>query len=103
MTARIIALYGHPTDAAEFDRYYASTHVPLTKKLPGLRTYILSRGTIGALDGKAPYHLVAELTFDSVEEAQAAFGSAEGEAVVADLGNFASGGVSLMWYQAADA
>ncbi len=47
------------------------------------------------LDGPAPYHLIATLTFDSVEAIQAALGTPEGQATAADLGNFATGGVEL--------
>jgi uncharacterized protein (TIGR02118 family) len=103
MPARLLALYGHPTDTAAFDRHYTSTHVPLAKKLPGLRSYTLSHGQIGAADGKAPYHLVGELTFDSLADVQAALSSPEGAAAAGDLGNFATGGVTLVWYEVSDA
>jgi uncharacterized protein (TIGR02118 family) len=103
MPARLLALYGHPTDPAAFDRHYSSTHVPLAKKLPGLRSYTISRGAVGAPDGQAPYYLIGELDFDSVADIQAAFSSPEGAAAAADLGNFASGGVTLVWYEVAPA
>ena len=67
MTARLLALYGQPTDPAAFDRHYRDTHTPLAKKLPGLRSYNVSDGQVGAPDGKAPYYLIAELTLASID------------------------------------
>ena len=96
--AKAIALYNPPKDAGAFDRYYYGTHVPLAKKMPGLRSYAVNDGPIATPAGPAPYHLVALLGFDSMAAMQAALGSPEGQAVVADLGNFASGGVSVLMF-----
>ena len=93
--AKLIAMYKTPTDEAEFDRYYHSTHVPIAKRVPGLRHYEISRGPVVTLDGQAPYHLVAILTFDSVAAIQAALASPEGQATAADLGHFATAGVDI--------
>ncbi|HWK65960.1 MAG TPA: EthD family reductase [Rhizobiaceae bacterium] len=93
--ARIVALYMTPKDRDAFDRYYHATHVPLAKKLPGLREYDISQGPIQTASGPADVHLVATLTFDSVQAIESALGSAEGKAVAADLGKFADGGVEL--------
>ena len=35
----LTVLYGHPTDPAAFDAHYASTHVPLVEKIPGLESF----------------------------------------------------------------
>lgn len=96
--ATAIALYNAPVDPAAFDAYYASTHVPLAKRLPGLRSYEVSSGTIMTPGGVAPYHLVGVLRFDSMDDLLAALASPEGEAVVADLPKFATGGVSVMFF-----
>ena len=42
--AKIVVTYKTPTDPAAFDKYYAETHIPLAKKMPGLRKYEVSRG-----------------------------------------------------------
>ena len=34
---RFIVLYDKPEDTEAFDRHYREIHIPLTKKLPGLR------------------------------------------------------------------
>jgi uncharacterized protein (TIGR02118 family) len=93
--ARVIAMYGKPADAAAFDRYYFDTHVPLAKRIPGLRTYEVTRGAIAKLGGVAPFHLIATLTFDSLADVERALASPEGQATAADLGRFATGGVDV--------
>jgi uncharacterized protein (TIGR02118 family) len=51
----------------------------------------------GSLDGSTPpYHLQAELYFDSSDAMMAALGSPEGQAAAADVANFATGGVTMM-------
>jgi uncharacterized protein (TIGR02118 family) len=103
MAAHLIALYHQPADTAAFDSYYAGTHVPLAKKVPGLRSYTVSKGRVSSPAGPAPYYLVADLTFDSKAELQAGLGSPEGAATAADLGNFATGGVTLLVFESVDA
>lgn len=93
--AKVIAMYKRPVDPAAFDRYYYATHVPIAKKIPGLRHYEVTSGPVTTLEGTSPYHLVALLTFDSLAAIQAALGTPEGQATAADLGNFATGGVDL--------
>lgn len=98
----VLVQYGTPADAAAFDRYYRETHIPLAKRLPGLRGYTISAGTVDSVPGSpvpAPY-LVALLSFDSVAAFEAALTSAEGQATAADLANFATGGVSMAAFEA---
>ena len=93
---KLFAMYKRPIDPAAFDRYYYATHVPIAKKVPGLRHYEVTTGDVAALGGgPSPYHLIAVLTFDSIAAVQAALGTPEGQATAADLGNFATGGVDL--------
>jgi len=93
--AKVVAMYGTPSDPAAFDRYYFDKHVPLAKTMPGVLAYEVTRGTIATMDGPSPYYLIAMLTFDSLAAIQTALTSAEGQATAADLGNFATGGVEL--------
>ena len=46
--AQLVVLYKTPKSADAFDRYYYATHVPLAKKLPGLKKYDVSKGTVAA-------------------------------------------------------
>jgi uncharacterized protein (TIGR02118 family) len=100
--ADVVVLYKTPKDPAAFDKYYAATHIPLAKKMPGLRKYQVSQGPVGSPAGSSGVYLVATLTFDSVAAIQAAFGSAEGKATAADLPNFASGGTDILIFDAKD-
>jgi uncharacterized protein (TIGR02118 family) len=68
----------------------------LVKTISGLEAYQVTRGSIGSVGGgSAPYHLIATLTFSSLAAINAALVSPQGQAIAADLGNFATGGVDL--------
>ena len=43
MTARFLALYETPADQETFDQHYRQIHIPLLRRLPGLRRYTVSR------------------------------------------------------------
>lgn len=91
-----VVLYGKPDDAGAFDRYYEQTHTPLAKKIPGLKRFEVTK-TVATPDGSPPpYYLLAILTFDGPEEAQAGLQSVEGQAATQDLANFATGGVTVL-------
>jgi uncharacterized protein (TIGR02118 family) len=93
---KLTVLYGPPTDPAGFDEYYMGRHVPLVAAIPGLRRNEVARVS-GSLDGTpAPYHLLAELYFDSADALVAALGSPEGRAATADVANFATGTVTSL-------
>jgi uncharacterized protein (TIGR02118 family) len=96
--ADVVVMYKTPTDPAAFDRYYAETHIALAKKMPGLRRYQLSDGTVATPVGASGFYLIATLTFDNMAAVQAAFASREGQAAAADVPNFASGGADILLY-----
>ena len=96
--AQVVVTYKTPKDPAAFDKYYAETHIPLARKLPGLRKYEISQGPVATPAGPAGVHLMAILSFDNMAAVQAAFGSPEGQATAADLPKFASGGADLMFF-----
>src|SRR6476469_8384842 len=96
MAAQVLVLYNTPADAEAFARHYADVHTPLVKKMPGLRSLAVSNGPVMSPQGPAPYHFVATLTFDSMADLQAGFGSDEGRATAADLRNFAQAGVTIL-------
>lgn len=65
------------------------------EKIPNLQRF--ERAKIVAIpDGsEPPYYRIGELYFEDVEQMQAGLASEEGQAVVADLQNFATGGVTI--------
>jgi uncharacterized protein (TIGR02118 family) len=96
--AQLVVMYKTPKDVAAFDKYYAEKHIPIAKKLPGLRKYEVSQGPVGTPAGPSGNHLIALLTFDSVAAIQAAFASAEGKAAAADVATFATGGADMLLF-----
>lgn len=99
--ARIVALYPAPQDPAEFDRYYETKHVELAQQMPKLRSIELSKGPVISPTG-GTYHRVGTLRFDSMDDLQEAVESPQGQATAADLSNFATGGVTLLFFDTID-
>lgn len=95
---RILVLYNQPADTAAFDRYYFETHVPIAKKLPRLRSYVVSSGSPGLMAGEQAPYLIAELEFDNEADLQTALSSPEGRTTVADVANFAQAGVTILTF-----
>jgi uncharacterized protein (TIGR02118 family) len=100
--AQVVVTYKTPKDTAAFDKYYAETHIPLAKKMPGLRKYQVSKGPVATPAGPSGAHLIAILTFDNMAAIGAAFGSAEGRATAADVSKFASGGADIVFFDTSD-
>jgi uncharacterized protein (TIGR02118 family) len=93
--ATLIAMYKTPKDTAAFDKHYFERHVPLAKKIPGLRKYEVNLGPVATPTGPSGYHLVALLHYDNMAAIQKAFASPEGQAAVADIPTFATGGADI--------
>jgi uncharacterized protein (TIGR02118 family) len=92
--ARLIALYAVPEDADAFDAHYRETHAPIVNRYPKIRDVRLTR-PIGVAGREAPYHLMAEMVFDTVADLEEALASEAGVASAKDLRTFASAGVTL--------
>lgn len=97
--AKLIVMYNRPADPAAFNDYYFNTHVPLAKTVPGIRGYSVSSGSVYALQGPSPFHMIATLEFDSVADLQAAVASPQGQRTAADLANFADGGAQMLVFE----
>lgn len=100
--AKLIVSYRMPNNSKAFDHHYASVHVPLVKKIPGLLKLETSVGPVATPPGGTAHHLVAILHFGSMQSLGAALASSEGEAAKADIGNFATGGADLMFFDTAE-
>ncbi|OMH34994.1 EthD family reductase [Tersicoccus sp. Bi-70] len=88
---KLLVLYPEPADRTAFEQYYRTHHLPLAARLPRVRW---SRFSV-ALDG-APYAAVFEAEFDSREDYVAAMASPEGQAVQADVPNYAPPGTLVL-------
>jgi uncharacterized protein (TIGR02118 family) len=96
--ARLVVMYRTPKDPAAFDRYYFASHVPIAKKIPGLRKYEVSEGPVATPTGASGFHLVATLHFDDMAAIQRAFASPQGQAAAADVQTFATGGADMFMF-----
>ncbi|MDX8479681.1 EthD family reductase [Mesorhizobium sp. VK24D] len=87
--ARMVVIYPTPKDVEAFDRHYFEIHVPLAKKIPGLRKYEVSDGPIATPVGSFNVHRIGTLYFDDLAAIEKAFASPEGRAAGADRRLFA--------------
>ena len=82
--AQMVVIYRTPKDPVAFDRHYFDIHVPLAKKLPGLRSYHVNHGPIAAPIGAPDVYRIGTLHFDDLAAIKTAFASPEGQAAAAD-------------------
>ena len=99
--ARMLVIYRMPPHVEAFDRHYFDVHVPLAKKLPGLRKYEVSEGPIAAPVGPGRVHRIGTLHFDNLAAIETAFASAEGQAAGKDRRLFApdDSGVQMFLFE----
>ena len=92
---KVTVLYGQPTSPDEFEKYYAGTHLPIAAKVKGVARIELTKFVAAPDGGKAAYYRMAELYFTTQAQMEQSLGSPEGQAAVADLPKFATGGVTI--------
>lgn len=91
---RLVVLYNTPEDPEAFDAHYRDVHTPIVERYPKLRALTTCRPE-GVGGRPSPYHLMAEMTFDTQDDLNEALSSEAGAASARDLRNFASAGVTL--------
>lgn len=94
---RLLVLYGQPDDPKAFDRHYQEVHIPIAKRMPGLKKW-----TIGKVQGTpdsqpSPYYYVADLYMETREDFDNLLSSPEGLAAVDDVPNYATGGATFLY------
>lgn len=94
----MIVIYRTPRDPAAFDAHYYDVHVPLAKKLAGLRRYEVSRRPVATPAGDPEPYLIATLEFDSLDALRKAFATPEGRACAADRRVLAPNDEDLQMY-----
>jgi uncharacterized protein (TIGR02118 family) len=92
---KLTVLYGHPRDPEAFERYYAQTHMPIAAKMTTIRRFELSKAVATPDASPLPYYRMAEAYFDDTAHMQRVLATPEAQATVADLENFATGGVTI--------
>jgi uncharacterized protein (TIGR02118 family) len=99
---RVLVLYLPPGDPLAFREYFEHTHIPLAARMPGQRTMRYSFD-VSAAGGESPYFGVMEAEFDDADALAASMASPEGQAVVADIPNYATGGAIMLSYPVQEA
>jgi uncharacterized protein (TIGR02118 family) len=85
--ARFLVFWERPSDPEAFERHYREIHIPLARKMPGLRSYAISDNPV-PVRGE-PYFRIAELRWDSMDELHAGIASPEARAVSEDTDRLA--------------
>ncbi len=93
---KFYAMYKRPADEAAFFKYYNDVHIPLVRKVPGLKGAVVNRIVGSPMGGEAPYFLIAELHFADKAAFDAASRTPEFQATGADVANFAKGLLTVM-------
>ena len=91
---RLIALYHPPDDPDAFDAHYRDVHTPIVGRYPNLRHMRLTKPA-GVAGRPSPFHLMAEMVFDSDADLDGALASDAGAESARDLRNFAGAGVTM--------
>ncbi len=94
---RLTVLYNQPDDPVEFDRYYRETHIPLARTMQGLQGWTIGKCQSAVPGEDPPYYMIVGLYADSREAMEAILASPEGQATVADVANFATGGATFLY------
>ena len=99
---RILALHGQPIDESSYTGHYIDVHMPIVQRIPGLRNIRFGR-VLETADGKPPpYYLVSDVYFDDKASFEAALESPQMKQALADVPNFATGGVTIMFCECDD-
>lgn len=98
---KLLVLYSMPTDVEHFRNYYVETHLPLVRKVSGIKGLRYSMD-VNRFGGESPYFCVAEIEFEDRNSMKDALRSEEGRAMSADTENFASEGSVVLHYTTAE-
>ncbi|MFB9907996.1 EthD family reductase [Allokutzneria oryzae] len=96
---RLTVLYGHPHDPKAFDEYYETVHLPLARKMEGLTGWTIGKCEPLVAGAQAPYYMTVGLYAESRERLEEILASPEGQATVADVPNFATGGAWFCYHE----
>jgi uncharacterized protein (TIGR02118 family) len=96
---RLTILYRHPDNPQEFDEYYWNVHLPIARKMDGLKGWTIGHCESAEPGSKPPYHLIVGLYADTREDLERILATPEGQAAVQDVPNFATGGVTFVYNQ----
>ena len=91
---KVTVLYGHPKSSADFEKYYFETHMPLVAAAKAGKRTETSKCPLAADGSPGPFYRIFEIWFDSQADMNAITATPEWKKLVADVPNFASGGIT---------
>jgi len=94
---RLTVLYGHPKDPVAFDRYYRETHIPIARRMRGLKGWTIGKCEAAEAGQRAPYYMIVGLYAETRADLEAILASPEGQATIDDVPRFATGGVTFLY------
>ncbi len=102
MPAKILVLFGKPTDPQLFDKQYWEEHVPMAKKMPGLKKFTVHK-IVPPPGRDPPYYLVVEMEFDNMDALKNATKSPESQESTKHATKIATGGMTFLFAESKDA
>ncbi len=100
--ASIIVLFGKPQDPQEFDELYWKEHVPMARKMPGLKKFTVHK--VAPPPGREPpYYQVVEMEFESMDELKKATKSLESQESTRHASKIATGGMTFLYTESKEA
>ena len=94
---RLNVLYGHPADPAEFDRYYEAVHIPIARTMEGLLGWTIGKCQPISGSEQPAYYMIVSLYAESRAAMEEILASPAGQATIADVPKFATGGVTFFY------
>jgi uncharacterized protein (TIGR02118 family) len=94
--AKLIVIYPRPTDIDAFDKRYQEEHVPMAVEKLGGKTKFLATKVLGSPQGIAPFHVMAEIYFPSLEALQKCAESEGGKETMAHAVAISTGGSPIV-------
>lgn len=88
----LVVLYGPPVDPAAFEEYYANVHLPLASEIELLQELILVSNLVLPEGGAGDHYRMTLGLAASQDDLMTVLASEQGQAAIADLANFATGG-----------
>ncbi len=98
---KLVAMFKRPADTASFDEHYEAVHIPLVRKMPGMKRIEISRVT-GAPMSAPQYYRMTEMYFDNQDALNKAIMSPEGTAAAKDLMGFAREVVQMFYAEVSE-
>ncbi len=91
---KLVFIFGRPKDPLMFEGYYVTNHLPLALKMPHCLAMENAQAVSDADDADPTFYRIATMTFASEADMVACISSEAGRATIADVANFATGGVT---------